>query len=109
MSTRQFAYAAVLLPFLALTAYVLATVGLVGFYREMLGSASTVLASTDLTISLGLILFWMLGDSRTTHTPFAPYLLITLAIGGAGPLMYLIHREARAARSVPRAANAQSA
>lgn len=109
MSTRQFVYAAVLLPFLALTAYVLATVGLVGFHREMLGSASTVLAGTDLTISLSLILFWMFGDSRATRTPFAPYCLITLAIGVAGPLLYLIHREARAARPVQRRANAQSA
>ena len=36
MSTRQLACVALLVPFLALTAYVLATVGLVGFYAEML-------------------------------------------------------------------------
>jgi hypothetical protein len=109
MSTRQLLAAAVLLPFLALTAYVLETAGLVGFYREMLGSASTVLASTDLTLSLGLILLWMHGDSRATRTPFLPYAAITLAIGVAGPLMYLIHREARVAQPVHRASNAQSA
>lgn len=94
MSTRQLACVALLVPFLALTAYVLATVGLVGFYAEMLRSASTVLASTDLTLSLGLIAFWMYGDARETGTPFLPYLVVTVVIGVAGPLLYLVHREA---------------
>ena len=104
MSSRQLVYAAVLVPFLSLTAYVLGTAGLLGFYAEMLQSASTVLASVDLTLSLGLILLWMHGDARVTRTPFGLYLAITLALGVAGPLMYLIHREARAASAVPSAA-----
>ena len=104
MSSRQLLYAAVLLPFLSLTAYVLDTAGLLGFYVEMLGSASTVLSMLDLTISLSLILLWMYGDSRATRTPFAPYLAVTLAIGVAGPLMYLIHRAARTPRAAPSAA-----
>ncbi|HEY8123126.1 MAG TPA: hypothetical protein VII78_17535 [Myxococcota bacterium] len=109
MSTRQLVYSAVLLPFLALTAYVLATAGLLGFYVEMLRSTSTVLAGVDLTISLCLVLLWMRGDSRATRTPFAPYVAITLALGVAGPLLYLIHREARALRSAPRVASARAA
>jgi len=104
MSTRQLACVALLVPFLALTAYVLATVGLVGFYAEMLRSASTVLASTDLTLSLGLIAFWMYGDARETGTPFLPYLVVTAVIGVAGPLLYLVHREALTTKraTVPR-------
>ena len=95
MNTRQLVYTALLVPFLALTAYVLATAGLVGFFAEMSRSASTVLAMLDLTLALSLLLAWMLADSRETRTPFAPYLAVTLAIGIAGPLLYLIHREAR--------------
>jgi len=99
MSTRGLVYTALLIPFLTLTAYVLGTAGVIGFYEEMFRSASTVLASVDLSLSLGLILFWMYGDARASGTPFAPYAVITLAIGVAGPLMYLIHREARAPRA----------
>jgi hypothetical protein len=99
MSTRSLVYTALLVPFLVLTAYVLGTAGLAGFYAAMLASASTVLASVDLSLSLGLILFWMHADSRSSGTPFAPYLVITLALGVAGPLMFLIHRELRAPRA----------
>ncbi len=101
MNTRQIVFAALLVPFLSLTAYVLATAGLVGFYQEMLRSASTELAGLDLSISLGLILFWMARDARDTGTPLVPYVGVTLLIGVAGPLLYLIHREARVARRVP--------
>ena len=106
MSSRQITYAALLASFLATTAYVLATVGLLGFFAEMSRSASTVLAMIDLTISLSLILAWMYADSRGTRTPFAPYLLVTLTIGVAGPLMYLLHREARARSRTPVAQSA---
>ena len=100
MSNRQLVCIALLVPFLALTAYVLATVGLVGFYAEMLRSASTVLASTDLTLSLGLIAFWMYADSRESGTPFLPYLVVTALLGVAGPLLYLVHRDALATKRV---------
>ncbi|HEU4428342.1 MAG TPA: hypothetical protein VFT98_06280 [Myxococcota bacterium] len=99
MSTRSLVLLVLLLPFLALSAYVIETAGLVGFYQEMSRSASTVLAGVDLSLSLGLILFWMHGDARANGLPFAPYVAVTLAIGVAGPLMYLIHRELRAPRA----------
>jgi hypothetical protein len=94
MNGRQILYVALLAPFLALTSYVLATQGMVGFYEDALRTPATVLMGLDLTISLGLVLAWMWTDARATGTPFAPYLIVTLAIGVAGPLLYLIHREA---------------
>jgi len=97
MTIRQIVYAALLAPFLTLTAYVLATAGLAGFYREALSSPATVLMGLDLTIALGAILVWMWGDARSTGTPFLPYLAVTLLVGVAGPLLYGIHREARLA------------
>jgi hypothetical protein len=95
MTTRPINCAAQQLPFLALTAFVLATDGLIGFYRVALSGPSTLLMMTDLLLALGLVLVWMHADARESGTPFAPYLLVTLAIGVAGPLGYLIHREAR--------------
>jgi hypothetical protein len=61
----------------------------------MLRSASSVLAMVDLTIALSLILAWMVADSRPTRTPIEPSVLVTFAIGVAGPLMDLLHPEAR--------------
>lgn len=98
MNARIAIYSSLLVPFLALTAYVLATDGLLGFYREALSSPATVLMGLDLAIALGLALAWMHGDARETETPFLPYLVVTLAIGVAGPLLYLLHREAARAR-----------
>jgi len=97
MTVRQIVYAALLAPFLTLTAYVLATVGFEGFYREALSSPATALMGLDLAIALGAILAWMWGDARSTGTPFLPYLGVTLLVGVAGPLLYGIHREARLA------------
>jgi hypothetical protein len=101
MTQRQILYAALLLPFLALTTYVLESAGFAGFYRAVFASPSTVLAGVDLTLSLGLILAWMASDARTTRTPWLPYAAVTLALGVAGPLLYLIHREARVRSRTP--------
>jgi hypothetical protein len=104
VKVTQWIYFALLLPFLALTTHVIATVGFAGFYAEALRSPATVLMGMDLAISLGLVLAWMWNDARETRTPFLPYLLVTLAIGVAGPLLYLIHRDAVRARAPARAA-----
>ncbi len=94
MTARQWIYLALLIPFLAQTGYVLATAGFGGFYAEALSSPSTVLMGMDLFIALGLVLLWMAADARSSRTPLLPYVAVTLAIGVAGPLAYLIHREA---------------
>lgn len=110
MTPRQILCAALLAPFLALTAFVLATDGLLGFYQAAFANRSTLLMSADLLLALGLVLLWMHADARTNGTPFVPYLLITLAIGIAGPLGYGIHREARLrqASAAPRAAHVRA-
>lgn len=102
MRSPRLLYGALLAPFLALTCYVVATVGFDGFYREALRAPATILMGLDLLIGLGLILSWMADDAKETGTPFWPYFLVTLAIGVAGPLAYLIHRDARLARDPDR-------
>jgi hypothetical protein len=52
----------------------------------------------DLSLSLGLVLLWMREDASGRGLPFWPYAAVTLAVGVAGPLAYLIHRELRGAR-----------
>ena len=99
MNTRQIASSALLAPFLAFSAYVLATDGWIGFYRAALANPSTLLMGFDLLLALGILLVWMRGDARESGTPFAPYFVVTLALGVAGPLAYLIPREACLRRS----------
>jgi hypothetical protein len=98
MTARQVLCLAVLLPFLAYTAWVLATEGYLGFWAQALGSPVAVQLTLDLVIALSLVLLWMWEDARATRMPFAPYLVVTLLIGSIGPLAYLIHREARMRR-----------
>jgi hypothetical protein len=92
MGARLWIPLALLAPSLLLTAYVLETQGVVGFYREAFSSPATILMSVDLSVSLGLVIVWMWRDARETDTPFTPYVVVTLAIGVAGPLGYLVHR-----------------
>jgi hypothetical protein len=68
---------------------------LVGCFAEKARSAGALLAMLDSTISLSRILASTYGDSCATRTPLAPCVVVTLATGVAGPLMYLLHREAR--------------
>lgn len=99
MNRRPWIPLALLVPFLALTAYVLETHGYGGFLDAAFANAATVLLSVDLVLSLGLILTWMGLDARETGTPYLPYLAVTLVFGVAGPLAYLVHRGLAARRT----------
>jgi len=93
MNFRLFLLADVLLLFLAYTLWVIATVGYVDFFRQALSSPVGIQLVIDLVLSLTLALTWMRGDAKTSGVPFAPYLVVTLVLGSAGPLGYLLHRE----------------
>jgi hypothetical protein len=99
MNLRQFLLLDVLVLFLAYTLYVIATVGYVDFFRQALASPVGVQLVLDLVLSLTLALTWMRSDAKTSGVPFAPYLVATLILGSAGPLGYLVHREAKARRA----------
>lgn len=95
MNFRTFLILDVLIAFLGFTVYELATLGYVGFFEQALSSPATILLTIDLVLSLSLVLVWMWNDSRTSGVPFAPYALIAVGFGVAGPLGYLLHRELR--------------
>jgi hypothetical protein len=95
----------VLLAFSALTVHATLAHGYLGVFEALAANAATRLAFVDLSLSLGLVLLWMRRDAGERALPFWPYAVATLALGVAGPLGYLIHRELQhaPARAVQRA------
>lgn len=92
MKLTKFAMAAVLAAFSSLTAYVVVVYGFSGFYREVFQNPATALCIADLAISLLLIIAWMVKDAKKEGRNAITFVLITLAIGAAGPLLYLLTR-----------------
>jgi hypothetical protein len=75
--------------FAADTAFVLIEMGYRGFVGWALYNSATRLMFADLVIALSLVMIWMLQDSRRTGRRVLPYILVTLAFGSLGPLLYL--------------------
>ncbi|CAM2009293.1 hypothetical protein [Acanthopleuribacter pedis] len=51
---------------------------------------------TDLVIALAMVLVWMWFDAKKQGRRFWPWLLLTLAAGSFGPLLYVLFRPAPA-------------
>jgi hypothetical protein len=92
MNRKQLALSVVLIAFVADEAYAVYLYGYVGFFRMMFANFASFTALVDLTIALVLILVWMGEDAEQRKVSTLPYLLITLALGSVGPLLYLIGR-----------------
>jgi hypothetical protein len=92
MNLKRIGLAVVLADFLAFSAYAVYQHGLVGFFQLVTANSATTLALVDLTIALTLIVGWMWRDARDRGVSVLPYALITLALGSAGPLLYLLMR-----------------
>jgi hypothetical protein len=92
MNLKRIGLAVVLADFLAFSAWAVYQHGYVGFFRLVLANSATTLVLVDLTIALTLIVAWMWRDARERGVSVVPYALITLALGSAGPLLYLLVR-----------------
>jgi Protein of unknown function DUF2834 len=92
MNAKQIGLSVLLVDFLALTAYAVYQYGYIGFFEVMLANAVTMTAFADLVIALSLIVAWMVRDARARGVSPLPYVLLTLALGSAGPIAYLIRR-----------------
>ena len=92
MNIKQFALGIVLAGFSILTVYALIGYGYVGFVREVISNLASVTLLVDLIISLTIILVYLGNDARERGVSAVPYLLLTLAFGSVGPLLYLIRR-----------------
>jgi hypothetical protein len=103
MNAKQLGLSVLLADFLALTAYAVYHYGYIGFFELATANAATTLALVDLVIALSLVVVWMVRDARARGVSVAPYVLLTLVLGSAGPLAYLI-RHVLSDRRVPTAA-----
>jgi len=87
------------LPFLSLllvtaafgiyTAYVIWQVGYIGIFTSHFHLAGMQVL-LDLVIVCGLAILWMIHDARQNGRQVWPYVLLTLAAGSFGPLLYLL-------------------
>lgn len=95
----------VFVDFLALNVYLIATFGYLGAYAEILKVATENLGATliavDLCIALGMAMVWMWNDAKANGRNVWGYLLLTLALGSLGPLLYLLLTPAPAPASQP--------
>jgi hypothetical protein len=108
MNRKQLALSAALIVLLAMDARAIYLYGYIGFFRTVLTNFAGVTAFVDLAIALVLILVWMGDDARQRNVSAPiPYLVLTVALGSVGPLLYLIRRFAdrteRAASVTPHA------
>jgi hypothetical protein len=92
MNRKQLALSAALIVLLAVDAYAVYLYGYIGFFRMVLANFAGFAAFVDLAIALVLILVWMGDDARERKISALPYLVLTLALGSVGPLLYLIRR-----------------
>jgi hypothetical protein len=100
MSGRQILLWLVLIDFAALSAYAVVQHGYLGFFELAMANWATRLLFADLCVALSLIAVWMVRDARQRNASFWPYLALTLALGSAGPLLYLIRREGAGVRQL---------
>ena len=92
MNRKQLVLSAALIVLLAMDAYSIYLYGYIGFFRMALANFAGVTAFVDLVIALVLILAWMGDDARQRKVSAIPYLVLTVALGSIGPLLYLICR-----------------
>jgi len=96
MNGKVVGLSVLLVAFAGAEAYAVYQVGYVGVFEQALGSLGAALGFLDLCIALGLVTIWLVQDARDRGISPIPYMVLTLALGSVGPLLYLIRREASA-------------
>lgn len=92
MNRKQLGLSAALIVMLAIDAYAVYLYGSSGFLRAVFANFAGFATFFDLTIALVLILIWISDDARERNASVVPYLILTIALGSVGPLVYLIRR-----------------
>ncbi len=85
---------AVLLPFSALSAVAAWQHGIVGIFEWQLRNSAGQQVLADLVIALGLLWVWLWRDARARGRRVWPWIVLTLAAGSFGPLLYLLTQRA---------------
>ena len=84
---------AVLLAFGAFSIWAMSQVGYLGIWMAGLESPGAMQILLDLIIVCSLAILWMVSDARARGATVWPFVLITLAAGAFGPLLYLAWRQ----------------
>jgi hypothetical protein len=87
---RKIILAVTLIAFLVLTTMAVLQHGYVGIFTQQFQSYGGAQVLIDLVIALSLFLVWMWKDARTAGRNPLPWLLLTLATGSIGALIYLL-------------------
>ena len=92
MNRKQLALSAVVIAFVSQEAYAIYLYGYLGFFRMVFANFAGYAAFVDLLIALVLIMVWIGDDARRRGVSGLPYIVLTIALGSIGPLLYLIRR-----------------
>lgn len=90
MSANTLILVLVTVAFGAYSGWAMLQVGYFGIWAAGLENAAALQLLIDLVISCLLITVWMVLDARKSGRSVWPYVLITLAAGSFGPLLYLL-------------------
>jgi hypothetical protein len=92
MNRKQIALSVVLVVLLAIDADAVYSYGFLGFFQAALATGPAITSFADMVVALTLVCIWMSEDAHERGFSAVPYLLLTLAFGSPGPLLYLIRR-----------------
>lgn len=104
MNAAQIGVEVALVLFSIFSGYVVYQYGYIGLFAQGLANAATVQIFLDLTIALSLVLLWLWQDARKQGISPLPYVILTLALGSIGPLLYLVRRFGKAPQLHPHTA-----
>jgi hypothetical protein len=83
-----------LVGFAALNVFAAVTAGVGELGRAVLGvNAWSAVLVTDLALALAMVSVWVYRDARRRGKSPLPYLVLTLATGSIGPLLYVLVRD----------------
>jgi hypothetical protein len=74
----------------AYSLHVIAQLGYLGLWQAALATSAGWQVMADLLIASALLLGYLWRDARASGRRFWPYVLLTLAAGSFGPLLYLL-------------------
>lgn len=90
MTNRQTFSLCLLIPFLALTAYAIYSVGYIGIFDYHRHSPAGWQVFTDLVIALLIVFMFLIPEAKKNGRNPWPWVVATLFLGSIAPLAYLV-------------------
>ena len=93
MRLRRWLLLPALLAFTGVSAWALFEHGYLALWRLPFQDSGTLQMFCDLAVGMLLVSVWMVRDARKRQVRVAPFLVLTVAAGSLGPLLYLLRLE----------------